>query len=320
MLSSPTFRFDSQGAVRYVENQTIRTAMVSGDHIVFDVRFHTNDLGLIDHEDYLVPTERRDGAPRYAFVGDSFTAGFHGGTAWVPALRDRARKANPSLEIYNLGVSGTGFEHFLRLLESVSTQVDFSDIVILAISDDFLRPFWRPLVKGDAVRFCRVELTPSECVSVPPVARIFDGRLEQAEVLALAARLLEGQFSGPRRLRDRVLKDSRLAALVLEQYLRFKRQFSSGFRESLNRLAELRDAFPTKKIRFVHLPTVTELAQADYDVHPEDQIAELGIEYFPALTACSWPERMFLGEDRHPNALGYEAIARCISGYLGLDL
>ena len=106
----------------------------------------------------------------------------------------------------------------------------------------------------------------------------------------------------------------------MPQYLQFKLQFSSGFRESLNSLAELRHAFPKKKIRFVHLPTMTELARADYDVHPEDQIVELGIEYFPALTACSWPEGMFLVEDGHPNAVGYEAIALGSSGYLGLDL
>jgi hypothetical protein len=82
-----------------------------------------------------VTGQRRAKAPRYAFVGDSFTAGFHGGTPWAPALRDRARRANPDLQIYNLGVSGTGFEHFSRLLKSFATEVDFSDIVILAISD-----------------------------------------------------------------------------------------------------------------------------------------------------------------------------------------
>jgi len=317
LLSSPTFRLDSQGAVRYLKNQTIRTVMLDGDHFVYDVRFRTNDLGFIDHEDYLSPSERRADAPRYAFVGDSFTAGFHSGTPWVPALRDRAREANPSLEIYNLGVSGTGFEHFVRLLESVGTQVEFSEIVILAISDDFPRPFWRPLVKGDAIRFCRAESTPSDCVAAPPMARIFDAGLDQAEVLALAARLWEGQISGPRKLRHLAIEHSRLAGLLFEQYLRLKLQFSRGFRESLDRLGDLRDAFPTKRIRFVHLPTMEELSRLDYDVHPEDEIAKLGIEYFPALTACSWPEEMFLS-DGHPNAGGYDAIARCVSTHLGL--
>jgi hypothetical protein len=113
------------------------------------VRFRTNDLGFIDHEDYLVPGQSRADAPRYAFVGDSFTAGFHGGTPWVPALRDRARKTNPDLQIYNLGVSGTGFDHFGRLLKSFATDVDFSEIVILAISDDFERPFWPPPPRGN---------------------------------------------------------------------------------------------------------------------------------------------------------------------------
>ena len=50
MLSSPTFQTDSQGAVRYVENQRIRAAIVAANHIVYDVRYRTNNLGFMDHE------------------------------------------------------------------------------------------------------------------------------------------------------------------------------------------------------------------------------------------------------------------------------
>ena len=105
-------------------------------------------------------------------------------------------------------------------------------------------------------------------------------------------------------------------ALLFEQYRRFKLQLSR--RESLDRLAGLRDAFPDKKIRFIHLPSMSELTRGDYDLQLEDEIVELGIDYFPAMTACSWPEGMFFPEDGHPNAVGYEAIARCVSDHLGL--
>jgi len=316
MLSSPTFKLHTREAVRYVENETIRAALLHDDDIVYDVRFRTNDLGFIDHEDYLVPGQRRADAPRYAFVGDSFTAGFHGGAPWVPALRDRARKANPDLQIYNLGVSGAGFEHFSRLLKSFATQVDFSEIVILAISSDALRPFWRPLTKGDAIRFCRADKTASDCLAtVRPVARIFDRELGQAEISELAVQLREDQPRGPRKLKARLLEHSRMAALLHEYYRRLKLQL--GSRDWLNRLADLRDAFPDKKTRFIHLPTSAELKRGGYNLHPEDELAGLGIEYFPAMTACSWPEGMFMA-DGHPNALGYDAIARCVSNHLGL--
>jgi len=84
---SPTFQTDSQGAVRYVENQRIRSAIVAANHTVYDVRCRTNRLGFIDHEDYVVgPSGRSSDARRYAFVGDSLAAGMHGGTPWVVAL------------------------------------------------------------------------------------------------------------------------------------------------------------------------------------------------------------------------------------------
>jgi len=317
MLSSPTFRADSHGAVRYVPNQTIRSVILQDDDIVYDVRFQTNDLGFIDHENYLAPTERGVNGPRYAFVGDSFTAGFHGGTPWVPALRDKAREANPDVEIYNLGVSGTGFEHFVRLLESVNLQADFSEIVILAISHDFWRPFWTPLATDDALRFCGKDEPPDYCLeAVPPVARIFDVELDRSQVKALAAETTAARVSPPRKLRDRLIGRSRLTALLFEQYRRFKLQLSR--RESLDRLAALRDAFPDKKIRFIHLPSMSELARGGYDLELEDDIVELGIEYFPAMTACTWPDGMFYPQDGHPNDVGYEAIAQCVSSQLGL--
>jgi len=71
----------------------------------------------------------------YAFVGGSFTAGFHGGKPWVPALRKDMQADNT--EIYNLGASGTGVEHLYRLLKSVEKELKITHILILAISDDF---------------------------------------------------------------------------------------------------------------------------------------------------------------------------------------
>jgi hypothetical protein len=73
--------------------------MLQDGDIVYDVRFTTNDLGFIDHEDYSSDGDRPADAPRLVFVGDSYTAGFHGGTPWVPALRDDARRADPDLAI-----------------------------------------------------------------------------------------------------------------------------------------------------------------------------------------------------------------------------
>jgi lysophospholipase L1-like esterase len=316
-LSSPTFRTDAGGAVRYMPNQTIRSVMFRGDAIVYDVHFNTNDLGLIDHEDYAGSGEQRAGGRRYVFVGDSFTAGFHGGTSWVPALRDSAQRFHPDLEIYNLGVSGSGFEQFFRIVQSSATQLDFTEIVVLAISDDFWRAFWTPVATEDSIRFCGEDQPRDACVaSVSPVARIFDPELGRAELIALYARLSESQTQGPRGLRDRVLESSRLVALLRQQYVRLQRKLLKD--KSLARLRDLREAFQDKPMRFIHLPSMRELGQGAYDLDLEDDIAKLGIEYFPAMTACSWPEEMFFVEDGHPNATGYAAISSCVATYLDL--
>jgi hypothetical protein len=317
MLGSPTFQTDHDGAVRYVPNQTVRSVMLQGGDIVYDVRFHTNDLGFIDHEDYSSDGERPADARRLVFVGDSYTAGFHGGTPWVPALRDDARRADPDLEIYNLGVSGSGLEQFFRLVHSASAQLDFSEIVILAISDDFWRIFWTPLATDDAIRFCSEDKPPPVCLAtVSPVARIFDPALDQTQLQVLAAQFRRGQQQVPRRLRDRLIDSCRLAALLHQQFRRFKLQLLSS--KSLARLADLRKAFPNKTMRFIHLPSMRELSRGGYDLYLEDDITEMGIEYFPAMTACDWPEGMFIPEDRHPNAIGYAAISNCVANHLGL--
>jgi hypothetical protein len=317
MLGSPTFQTDHGGAVRYLANQTVRSVILQDGDIVYDLRFSTNDLGFIDHEEYSSDGERPADARRLVFVGDSFTAGVHGGTPWVPALRDDARRADPNLKIYNLGVEGSGFEQFFRLVHSASAQLDFSEIVILAISDDFWRTFWTPLASDDALRFCGEDIPPPVCLAtVPPVARIFDPALDQTQLRALAARFRGGQQNVPPRLRARLIDNSRLAALLYQQYRRFKLQLSSS--KSLARLADLRRAFPDKTMWFIHLPTKKELDRGDYDLQLKDHITEMGIEYFPAMTACDWPEGMFIPEDGHPNAIGYAAISNCVANYLGL--
>jgi hypothetical protein len=113
-----------------------------------------------------------------------------------------------------------------------------------------------------------------------------------------------------------LVDNSRLAALLYQQYRRLNLKLLS--RKSMARLSDLREAFPDKTMRFIHLPSMRELGQGEYDLDLEDDIVKLGIEYFPAMTACSWPEGMFIPEDGHPNATGYAAISSCISNYLDL--
>ena len=112
MYSSKTSQLDQNGAVHYEPNKKIRTVTVYNNKIEYDVHFNTNNLGFVDDKDY-----EYDNAPdkrRYAFVGDSFTAGYHAGASWVPKLRRNIEGEN--IKIFNLGVGGTGIKHFYLLI------------------------------------------------------------------------------------------------------------------------------------------------------------------------------------------------------------
>ena len=110
VLSTPSWRSDGR-AVHYAQSETIRLIALYGDVIEYEVEFETNDMGYVDHRDYL-PRTRVPTADRYAVIGDSFTAGFHGGEPWLPRLRDDLGAAGRDIEIYNLGTGGLGFQQF----------------------------------------------------------------------------------------------------------------------------------------------------------------------------------------------------------------
>ena len=152
---SDFYHANSDGVFTWPPDRQIRYAKMHGDRVEFDVFFRSNDLGLVDDENYAEPP---GSALRVALVGDSFTAGYHGGRPWVPALREGM--AGEDVALYNLGVGGAGFVQFERLLESASKKVRFTDVVLVVISDDLLRPSWYLDVHGDEARFC-LESWPS---------------------------------------------------------------------------------------------------------------------------------------------------------------
>lgn len=311
MFSSYAFQLDQNGAVRYQSNSAIRTVAVYGDSIEYDVRFDTNNLGLVDDKDY----EYEDSANKrhYAFVGDSFTAGFHGGDAWIPALRRRVEAGG--VEIFNLGVSGAGFEHFYRLLQSTREQIPLTHIVILAISGDFGRGFWYPLTNASEIRFCPENVSVSECGRRPYTARIIDSATSSAEVLEIAGGMREAREGGPQEGGIiGMLKQSKLLTLVARSA---RTVFQDRKGDSVQALRKIREAFPSAEIHLIHLPQKQEVEKGSYSLRGMGyEIEAIGISYFPALRECDWREDMFFVHDNHPNQPGYDNIRECVSGYL----
>ncbi len=316
MFSSPTFAQDRHGAVRYRPNERIRTASVYRQEIEFDVYFHTNEWGLVDDVPY--PAEPIPGKRYYALVGDSFTAGYHGGKPWVSRLREEF--ANEDRSIFNLGIGGTGLENFARLTKSVAQDLPITDVIVLAISNDFGRTFWTPREHQHQIKGCYAHHTEEICLARPGMAMIIpeDASAEQLYTLARAMTKERQQYYGPG-IR-KVVKRSALIRYVhrtLSAWLRPTTKDPGNIRRGLAQLRDLQASLPGVHMRFVHLPQRDEVEKGSYILADlAAPLENMGIDYYPALYHGTWTTDMFFVHDNHPNAQGYREIKQCIAQYL----
>lgn len=314
LLSSPTFRGYSSGAVRYLPHETIREVVVCNRKIEYDVRYGTNNLGFVDTKDY--GYEFLPGKSYYALVGDSFTAGVHGGTPWIPELRNKLH--DPQVEIYNLGVEGTNFEHFRLLLHDVRKDLSITHIVLIAISDDLTRSWWHPFVDGNGINFCfQVGKNYDDIFA----AGIIPESSTKGDILRISDRIMKVR-TDKRRAREGFtnywLSESHLLYYLRKLANPHLNDVDPGYVNSVaETLYEIREEFPSVPIDLIHLPEKNEVAARRYRVSGLGEEAEaLGIRYFPALQQCTWTTDMFYPNDMHPNAKGYENISKCVSTYL----
>jgi len=316
--SSPNFRVDQFGAVTFLPNETVRTVAVYGDKVEYDVSYQTNNMGLIDHRDY---GNKETVSRRLAFVGDSFTAGHHGGTPWVPDLRDHLA-IDQNFAIYNLGISGTGIHHFAKLVESFAARIDFDEIVVIAILDDFLRPYWVPDTTASEIRFCNAKFPIEKCrTEKRPVGYIFaydtpiDTIIAQADAFQTTIWRELTAISHLAGFADRAWGSSqkrergglpRWQQILLE--------------EGMATLGSISTKHPDKKRTFIHLPQKSEVAASEFELDLRKDVESQGFIYFSSMEHCSWSLGMFLELDGHPNRLGYENITRCVAQALALQL
>jgi hypothetical protein len=306
VLTNSTFFVDDRGVPRLRPRQQVRAILMADGRPEFDVRFPTNNLGFIDHRDY---GSRADGRG-LAFVGDSFTAGVEGGTPWIPALRDVARRTAPDLEMFNFGMGGAGVAQFAQLLDSAAHDLAFDAIAILAISDDFNRPPWVTLRTDDELRLCTQGQPARECLGRPPIAYVIDGDETSGQLTARVAG--SPPLARIRTVKD-VLRQSRLLLLTKRSWDRFGPIGRGLYAQNVAALAATRQRFPTHPIYFVHLPQKEEVRAGRYFQDVRADVENAGIRYLPALTECTWSEDLFYAIDAHPNARGYLALSDCVS-------
>ena len=305
LFTSPNWVADGR-SVRWSPNTRIRTLAIYGDRIEYDVRFQTNDLGYIDHRDYgatsAVPTDQR-----WAFIGDSLTAGHHGGTPWVPVLRDAAKGS----EIYNLGVSGVGIGQFLPNLNVADRHLDFANVVFLFISDDLTRRPWRPVVADGRIVMCPLGVDDADCAqSTVPMFVLQDPDADPTEIFASLERkaLLA---SGPMAWLER----RSLVFAALRDTPEAEPEVHADIRDWLDHLTRRHG---DKALHFLQIPEKHEVARGALELPLGDQIQAAGHHYVSLLDACAFRTEHYFPHDPHLRADGYAELRRCVGRVLGL--
>jgi len=304
LWSDPSFETDSFGAVTLAKNNLIREVAIYDGKIEYDTTYKTNSLGAIDHFDYventdvLLPSQRR-----YIFVGDSFTAG-SGGYAWVKDLRDQVLLSKKKASFYNFGVPGIGLPHFEKILKSVSLKLNFTDIFIVAITNDFQRHYWVPSKTNDIMSFCGIN---GYCRKI--------GLLMRRDA-SLPDMMHQIAHSDLRNQETSTSTRKKLHILQLMGKVRLQKPKKSNS-ESLSEidfspLQEIRLAFPQVNIYLIHLPEIDEVVIGSYRIDLEERITSMKVHYFPAFYKCNWSRHMFYEKDGHPNRSGYDNILNCI--------
>ena len=315
---SPGFWQLRDGAVRYAPERSLRAVAVYGERIEYDVRFETNDLGFVDDRDYA------SGPPagtttRYAFVGDSFTAGVHGGEGpWPAALRASARAGGNPIEIYNLGVDAASLEQFAALLRSVRGEIAFDRLVFLFIGDDLLRFAWKPVEVGRRIVTCPLDENEQRCAARPSRMRTLPSPDATHEEILADARA-SGLQGGSRAWRERVLGSTHAGAAWTRWQRARERDARGPLRIDLGPwLRGLAQTFGKRAVTFLHIPERHETRAGRYAIEPGTQIEAAGFRYVPLLDACDFTRGDYLPIDGHFGAQGYAKLARCVGHVLGL--
>jgi len=305
LFSQPPWAWDPRGFVRFAPDTAIRTAAVYDDTIEYDVEFATNADGFVDDRDYAPDPGRRN----VAVLGDSFTAGYHGGDAWVPRLREAPGFDPASDQLLNFGVSGTGLQNFERILAAYDPTYSFEDILILAIRSDFDRPTWKPLTREGQVFLCETGESIPDCLRAPARILLFDAESSPAEVRRAVALAHGARDASPWR---RFVDTSVLLNGIRALRNRTGRDLTPGF----DALARMRQRHPTARIQLLHLPQKDEVRSGTFASLRQPTEAA-GVTYLDGAQRCGLTARDFFPADGHPNASGYEKIRACTADALG---
>lgn len=293
---------------------------------VFDTPMHTNNLGLFDPRPYHKDPAARK---RIALVGDSYTQGI-GSVPWIPALATRIEADFP-VQLFGLGITGTGFQNFDLLLEHYEQELSFTDIIILAIENDFARMHWYPLASDGFLWFCPTHLTPEACVNTPTFQRVLDYKDSPGAPPAPASFIqtphsyqrFPARTWYTRLLRPLIAQSALLTFLNARRhdYLAFKRSQSGEylpprFPDNLAALQRIFNRYGKQRVTVVRFPAKYEVERGFYEYASRQKLEPLVDSYIDLWEHCSFTPDMYHSRDHHFHAAGYAAFSRCFEAHV----
>lgn len=116
----------------HVRSVTMYSYPASPPILEGDVTLETNNLGLVQR------TDLEKDQKTIALIGDSFTEG-QPCDPWFYSLEDDFHKKTRDCQLVNMGLMGTGPQHWERLFTDINKEYPIGKILILFIQNDFER-------------------------------------------------------------------------------------------------------------------------------------------------------------------------------------
>lgn len=276
--------------------------------IEYDASFSVNNAGLVQRKDI-------DPARSYiVVVGDSFTQG-QGASPWFYELE----KELPALPLANLGVLGTGVQHWEKAVDWFQEHVARVEmVVVIFITDDFLRPYWFAKSSPNETRFC-YEYYEGRC------STIFTKLLDKSP-LALAQDRHElsrrlGPDSGAESVRARLktlLMKSRTGGLLINWIIKMWVPYHRPHLEANKRSLEVLLAH--RKVVFaLHLPEKTEAIERAWSTESLELrgfLSTTKLQYVDGMERCGLGASDYRKFDSHLNPVGYRNVQICVGALL----
>ena len=303
----PQYFRDQHNAFGYEPFSSNREGAVYSDYknawVEYDVVFSVNNAGLVQRRTI-------DASERYTvLVGDSFMHGL-GSRPWFYDLEESL----PSLRLANLGVPGTGIQHWSKAVawfEHLHAPV--KKVGVILIADDFFRPYWIARRSERGVAFCYED----QCGNVFIKHQAVDPQT-----------LIEQWYEEPRwgsANTDWVREKIRAIVVKMrlgEWAINLKRSLMASkardyFELNKNSFIELAE---THTLAFVlHLPEKQEALSNKWSSESIEARAFLkanGVNYIDGMEMCPLTGDDFYRSDDHPNTIGYKKIQHCVANLL----